>query len=67
MFQLVQEFKVQFEHSFPSLSPGPAYSCCFCGAGFMVLSQSERALCVHDVCVGTDGAFPSNQCGGGGK
>lgn len=54
MFQLVQELKVQFEHSFPLLSPGLAYSCCFCGAGFMVLSQSERALCVHDVCVGTD-------------
>lgn len=37
---------------------------CFCGAGFMVLS-SARALCVHDVCVGTERTFPSNQCGGG--
>lgn len=29
--------------------------------------SSERALCAHDVCVGTDFTFPSNQCGGGGK
>lgn len=49
MFQLVQEFKVQFEQSFPLLSPGLANSRCFCGAGFMVLSPA-RGHCVRMMC-----------------
>lgn len=49
-FQLVQEFKVQFEHSFPRLSPGLAYSRCFCGAGFIVPSPA-RGHCVCMMCV----------------
>lgn len=49
-FQLVQESGVQFEHSFPCLPPGLAYSPCFCGAGFMVLSPA-RGHCVRMMCV----------------
>lgn len=50
MFKVFQEFKVQFEQSFPCLSPGLAYSRCFWGAGFMVLSPT-RGHCVCMMCL----------------